>query len=118
MNRVGEELRKKIQKLGARDDESELDDSGREERRLLLAEQSRNLSKQEVVLHQKAHLKWLKQGEQNNKFFHSIVKWRHYKKTTILRGPKTDAKVKKRTLMRRIIVRSTIDEKSMEANGK
>ena len=40
----------------------------------------------------------------------------HYKKTTILRGPKTDAKVKKRTLMRWSIVRSASDEKSMEAN--
>ena len=42
----------------------------------------------------------------------------HYKKTTILRGSKkTDAKGKKQTLMRRIFVGHSSDEKSLEANG-
>jgi len=40
VNRVGEERQRKIQELDVRDDESELDDSKREERRLLLADQS------------------------------------------------------------------------------
>jgi len=40
--------------LDTRDDESVLDEFGREERRLLLAEQSRNLFKQEAAVQQKA----------------------------------------------------------------
>jgi len=44
--------------LNARDDASVLDKFGREERRLLLAEQSQNLFKQEAVLHKKERLKW------------------------------------------------------------
>jgi len=49
---------------------------GREERRILLAEQSHNFFKQEVVMRKKERTKWLKQGNLNTKFFHSSVKWR------------------------------------------
>jgi len=42
--------------LDAKDDESELDELGREERRLLLAKQSWNLFRQEAVMHQKLDL--------------------------------------------------------------
>ena len=44
--------------------------------RLLLAEQSRNLFKQEAILHQKEKLKLSKQGDLNTKKIHSSVKWR------------------------------------------
>jgi len=50
VNQIGEELQKKMQELDARDEESELDEQGMEERRFLLAEQSRNNFKQEVVM--------------------------------------------------------------------
>ena len=52
-NQEGDLLQKKIQELDTRDDERDLDEFGQEERRLLLVEQSRNLFKQEAVLHQK-----------------------------------------------------------------
>jgi len=51
VNRVDEGLHKRIFELDARDDENELDESGREERRLLLADFNRNPFKQEAVLH-------------------------------------------------------------------
>ena len=76
VNQEGDELQKKIQELDTRNDESVLDEFGREERRLLLAEQSQNLFKQEAVVQQKARKKWLKQGDLNTRFFHSSVKWR------------------------------------------
>jgi len=75
VNQAGEIIQKKIQELDARDDENDLDEFGREEMRLLLAEQNRNLFKQEAVLHQKTRFKWLKQGDLNTKFFHSSMKW-------------------------------------------
>jgi len=49
VNQEGDKLQKKIQDLDARDDESELDNVGWEERRMLLAHQSRNFYKQKVV---------------------------------------------------------------------
>ena len=76
VNQEGELLQNKIQELDAKDDESVLDEFGREERRFLLVEQSRNMFKQEVVLHKKARLKWLKQSDLNTKIFLSSVKWR------------------------------------------
>jgi len=48
VNQEKDLLQKKIQELDARDDESDLHEFGREERRLLLAEQSRNLFIQEA----------------------------------------------------------------------
>jgi len=68
-NQEGDESQKKIQDLDARDDENELDDVGREERRLLLAQQSQSFFKQEAILYQKAYQKWLKQNDLNSKFF-------------------------------------------------
>jgi len=50
VNQVGKDLQKKIQELNARDYESDLDEPGREVRRLLLAKQSGKFFKQEVVL--------------------------------------------------------------------
>jgi len=76
VNQTGEILQKKIQELDARDDEDNLDESGREERRILLVEQSQNFFKQEAIMRKKACTKWLKQGDLNTKFFHSFVKWR------------------------------------------
>jgi len=72
----GEDLQRRIQELDEKDDESELDETGREERKWLLAEQRRNSHSQEVILRQKAHLRWLKQGDLNTKYFHSVIKWR------------------------------------------
>jgi len=74
VNQAVKKLQKKIQELDARDDENVLDEFERKEMGLLLAEQSRNLFKQEAVLQQKTCLKWLKQGDLNTKFFHSSVK--------------------------------------------
>jgi len=74
VNQEGDELQKKIQELDTRDDENVLDEFGREERRLLLAEQSWNLLKLEAVVQQKARKKRLKQGDLNTRIFHSFVK--------------------------------------------
>ena len=76
VNQEGDLLQKKIQEMDTRDDESDLDEFGREDKRLLLAEQSQDLFKQEAILHEKARLKWLKQGNLNTKNFHLSVKWR------------------------------------------
>ena len=45
VNSFGEDLKKKIQYLDDRGDECVLDEAGREERRLLLAEQNKNIFK-------------------------------------------------------------------------
>ena len=42
----------------------------------MLAEQNENAFRQEAVIHQKARLKWLKNGDLNSKKFHSLIKWR------------------------------------------
>jgi len=76
VNQIGEILNKKIEELDARDDVEDLDEEGRVERRSLLAEQNENAFRQEAVIHQKARLKWLRNGDLNSKFFHSVVKWR------------------------------------------
>jgi len=53
-----------------------LDEVGREERKWLLAKQRRNNHSQEALLQKKAHLRWLKNGDLNTKYFHSVIKWR------------------------------------------
>lgn len=57
---LGEDLQKKIQELDSKDDDSELGEEGREERKLLLAEHRRNNHCQEALLQPKAHQRWLK----------------------------------------------------------
>jgi len=54
VNLAGDKMIKKLEELYERDDESDLDEQGREERRLLLAEHSQFLFKQEAFLKQKA----------------------------------------------------------------
>ena len=54
VNLEGNKLVKKVQELDARDDESDLNEQGREERRVLLDEYSWFLFKQEAILKQKA----------------------------------------------------------------
>jgi len=76
VNQVGELLQKRIQELDECDDVGGLDEEGRVERRFLLPEQNKNFFKQEVVIHQKVRIKWLKDGDLNSKFFHLVVKWR------------------------------------------
>jgi len=76
VNLAGDKMFKKLQELDERDDESDLNEQGREERRLLLAEHSRFLFKQEAILKQKARHQWLEHGDLNTGFFHSVVKWR------------------------------------------
>jgi len=76
--KVGVELQKRISELDERDEEDELDELGREEMRILLAEQNGNSFKHEAIMHQKARLKWMKQGYLNTKKFHSIEKWRWF----------------------------------------
>jgi len=72
----GDEIQKRIHELDAKDDESELDEVGREERKWLLAELRSNNLSQEAIYQQKARIKWLKQGDLNTKYFHSTIKWR------------------------------------------
>ena len=70
----GEDIHKRIHKLGAKDDESEFDEVGREKRKWLLSEQRRNNLTQKALFQQKARIKWLKQGDLNTKYFHSTIK--------------------------------------------
>ena len=79
MNQEGERLEKRIRELDARDDELDLNEHEREEKKSLLADFNKNLFKQEAVVKQKARQKWLKQGNLNTKFFHLAVKWRRAK---------------------------------------
>jgi len=65
--------------LDAKDDELDLNEQERGERRSLLAKFNKNLFKQEMVVKQITRQKWLKQGDLNTKFFHSYVKWRRAK---------------------------------------
>ena len=74
VNLEGDKLVKKVQELDDRDDESDLDEQGREERRVLLAKYSQFLFKQEAILKQKARHQWLQHGDLNTSFFHSVVK--------------------------------------------
>ena len=76
VNQVGELLQKRIQELDECDDAGGLNKEGREEKKSLLAEQNKNFFKQEAIIHQKAHIKWMKDGDLNSKFFQSAVKWR------------------------------------------
>jgi len=76
VNLEGDNLVKKVQELDARDDESDLDEQGRDERRVLLAEYNRFLFKLEAILKQKACHQWLQHGDLNTSFFHSVLKWR------------------------------------------
>jgi len=76
VNFASEELQKRINKLDTLDDNRGLEESEREERRLLPVELTTIMFKQEAVIFQKARQKWLKQGDLNTNFFHSSVKWR------------------------------------------
>jgi len=71
----GEEIQKRIQKLDTKDDESELDEVGREERKLLLTKLSRNSLSQEALL-QEGSSQVLKHRDSNSKYFYSVIKWR------------------------------------------
>jgi len=50
LNQAGEDIQRRIQDLDVRDNESELDEEGREEERILLAEQRRTKHSQELLL--------------------------------------------------------------------
>jgi len=76
VNKQKVELEKRIQVLDGKDDEGELSVDDREERRQLLAELGQVRVKQEVILQQKARLRWVSQGDLNTKFYHSSIKWR------------------------------------------
>lgn len=60
INKEWGNIHRRIQELDARVDESNLEEDGKEERRLLLVEQRRNRHKQETQLQQKVHQTWLK----------------------------------------------------------
>ncbi|XP_068504131.1 uncharacterized protein [Phaseolus vulgaris] len=79
VNQAGEGLQKRNRELDGRDDEFDLNELEREERKTLVVEFNKNLFKQEAIVKQKARQKWLKQGDLNTKFFHSSVKWRKAK---------------------------------------
>lgn len=70
------EVNKKLQELDEKDNNSELSEPGRIERKSLLANLSSNKFKQEAIAFQKARSKWFKQGDMNTKYFHSVIKWR------------------------------------------
>jgi len=76
VNLASEELQKRINELDARDDEKGLEELGRKERRSLLADLNNAMFTQKAIMYKKARHKWLKQGDLNTKFFHSLVKWR------------------------------------------
>jgi len=54
VNQVGEGLLRRIRELDAKDDDFDLNEQEREERRSLVAELNNNLLKQEAVVKQKA----------------------------------------------------------------
>ena len=75
-NQSSKEIQQRLDELDLRDDEDGLDDSEREERKSFFAELSVSKSKQEAIMFQKARQSWIKQGDLNTKYFHSLVKWR------------------------------------------
>jgi len=76
VNKQRVELEKRVQDLDGKDDVGDLSVEDREERRQLLAELGQVIVKQEAILHQKARLSWLSQGDLNTKFYHLSIKWR------------------------------------------
>ena len=76
VNQASKEIQQKIDELYIRDDDVGLVESEREERKSLCAKLFVSKSKQEVILFLKARQSWIKQGDLNTKFFHSLVKWR------------------------------------------
>lgn len=54
-------------------------EQGREELNRAQSEYARWLASQEVLLKQKSHFKWLKEGNCDNKYFHAIIKNRRRK---------------------------------------
>jgi len=79
VNQAGVGLQTRLRELDAKDDELDLNEQEREEKRSLLIELNKNLFNQEAIAKQKARQNWLKKGDLNTKFFHSLVKWRRGK---------------------------------------
>ena len=79
MYKSKERIISSISKLDKRDEESDLDQMGREERSILFADLKKINFKLEALEKQKARAKWLEAGDMNTKYFHRLIKWRRIK---------------------------------------
>jgi len=71
-----------------KDDESNLEEEDKVNQMNLLSDLKLPLDKENALLNQKARLKWIEQGDNNSKYFHSRIKWRRV--TNELRGVDMD----------------------------